>query len=229
MLSSAVLVVAFFLFLFCFFSFVEGPWLLKAGWGPLARLEFAVDTGIGRRDRPAGLVGLVRRSRAAFAAAHHPAYGEFLQRRLEDEEVEEASWQDEGLPPNAWGSASATIDSPKPKRTEPGEEAPSRLAGTTMKLKNAAVTEGVILDSSGEGSGEGGVDGSFADETAAEVGRLEDRLGRVRKSRMGGVKDRPPSIGQSRLTPLRSSPQSGDALLHPAAGKIVRRDPRIGP
>ncbi|CAM9967768.1 unnamed protein product, partial [Discosporangium mesarthrocarpum] len=90
----------------------EGPWLLKAGWGPLARLEFAaqektrnkvgtksVDSsytsgasgesrkGMGSwsNGKPwSGLAGLVRMSRSSFAVKH-PSYGGFLERQLQEE------------------------------------------------------------------------------------------------------------------------------------------------
>lgn len=263
-----------------------GPWLLKAGWGPLARLEFAIDAGIARKDRPAGLVGLVRRSRVAFAAAHHPGYANFLRRRLDEEVIEEEELDGEKekpdyvLHPKAWGrggsgeanssegrqpfgfsgvrseeevvskpTASASQKAAK-KLKDAGESAelnsptttkPSRKP--TRKLKNAGESEGLVPDlSEGETNGgvvldisEGGAGGEeeededdLMERTAFRVGQLEDALGRERKSRMGGVKDRPPKFGQSRLARLQGNPQNGDAFLDLGRGEIVRRDPQIG-
>lgn len=62
--------------------------MLKAGWGALARLEFAVEAGILGIDQLGSLVGIVRRSRTSFTAAHHPAYANFLRDRLRHEDPE---------------------------------------------------------------------------------------------------------------------------------------------
>lgn len=267
-----------------------GPWLLKAGWGPLARLQFAIDAGIARKDRPAGLVGLVRRSRVAFAAAHHPGYANFLRRRLDEEVIEEDELDageeeesDYGLHPKAWGmggtgegdtsegrrpfgssgvlseevtSKATTSASRKATRelkdaaeqaglkSPPTATSASRKPTRNNKLKHAGESESLVPDLS-EGGTKGGVvldlsegeagDGEEEDEddlmerTAIRVGQLEDALGRERKSRMGGVKDRPPKFGQSRLARWQGNPQNGDAFLDLGRGEIVRRDPQIGP
>lgn len=210
-----------------------GPWLLKAGWGALARLEFAIEAGIARKDRPAGLVGLVRRSRAAFAASHHPAYANFLRRRLDEEVVEEGESDGSGsesgegaIHPKAWRrtiSASNII----------GEGSRSGRGVKTRKLKNAGVTDGVVVEL-GAGGGCGGAMEEEEEElsieaTATSVGRLEDALGRERKSRMGGVKDRPPNLAPAGLSRLYGSLQNGDALLDLGQGTIARQDSLLDP
>ena len=270
-----------------------GPWLLKAGWGPLARLQFAIDAGIARKDRPAGLVGLVRRSRVAFAAAHHPGYANFLRRRLDEEVIEEEELgggeeePDCGLHPKAWGGGgSGEVNNSEGRqpfgipgvRSEEEEEEEEEVmiskptTGTsqkatqklkdawesaelnspstpkpsrkpTMELKDAGESEGlvpnlseretkggVVLDVSEGGAGdeEEEDENDLMERTAIRVGQLEDALGRERKSRMGGVKDRPPKFGQSRLARLQGNPQKGDAFLDLGRGEIVRRDPQIG-
>lgn len=269
-----------------------GPWLLKAGWGPLARLQFAIDAGIARKDRPAGLVGLVRRSRVAFAAAHHPGYANFLRRRLDEEVIEEEELDageeeeesDYGLHPKAWGRGGSgegdnsdgrrPFGSPgvlseevmsKPTtgasvratrglkdaaeqaelKSPPTTTSASRKPTRSNKLKNAGESEslvpdlsegetkgGVVLDLSEGGAGDGEKEedeDDLMERTAIRVGQLEDALGRERKSRMGGVKDRPPKFGQSRLARWQGNPQNGDAFLDLGRGEIVRRDPQIGP
>lgn len=89
---------------------------------------------------------------------------------------------------------------------------------TIMKIKDtAAATRGLVsLECDEERSME---------ETAAEVGRLEDKLGRLRKSRMGGVEDRPPRSRPANHARLHGSPQDGDALLD-LGQEIVRREPK---
>ena len=263
---------------FCFCSSVtpvvaslpSGPWLLKAGWGPLARLQFAIDAGIARKDRPAGLVGLVRRSRVAFAAAHHPAYANFLRRRLDEEVIEEdldaLEEPDEDailLHPKAWGRGgggakplpsevyAAVVPIPTTSRNSrpnsrnsdstsrssestPGNSEampkPATSRKATRKFKNAGeMTEEVVVDLSDGDGDENEDEKDLMARTAVRVGQLEDALGRERKSRMGGVKDRPPKFEQSRLPRWQGNPKNGDAFLDLGRGEIVRRDPRIGP
>lgn len=207
-------------------AFGAGPWLLKAGWGPLARLEFATDAGIARCDRPAGLIGLVRHSRAAFAAAHHPGYANFLRKRLEEESVEGESNGDEdddALHANEWNRGQQ--DEPPPD----GRETELWSSTKTTKLKNAGATGGLILNLPGGDGGETGDEELLMERAVAEVGRLEDLLGRRRKSRMGNVKDRPPLLGQPLIAQLYGSRRKGDALLDIGRGKIVRRTPRRAP
>ncbi|CAM9163518.1 unnamed protein product, partial [Ascophyllum nodosum] len=195
----------------------QGPWLLKAGWGPLARIEFAISTGIARKDRPAGLVGLVRRSRAAFATAHHPAYANFLRQRLGEEMVDvdeafEYNRGEEGAHPEAWWRNSyVSVGGDRDGHVDVDKEDSVK----TMKLKNAvAVEQGKVSEVN---------EGRLMERTAAEVARLEDALGRGRKSRIGGVGDRQSGMGRESLSRLHGSPQEGDALLDLGREIIVRR------
>ena len=195
----------------------KGPWLLKAGWGPLARIEFAISTGIARKDRPAGLVGLVRRSRAAFATAHHPAYANFLRQRLGEEMVDvdeafEYNRGEEGAHPEAWWRNSyVSVGGDRDGHVDVDKEDSVK----TMKLKNAvAVEQGKVSEVN---------EGRLMERTAAEVARLEDALGRGRKSRIGGVGDRQSGMGRESLSRLHGSPQEGDALLDLGREIIVRR------
>lgn len=222
--------------------FCAGPWLLKAGWGPLARLQFAVQAGIATVDRPSSMFSLVRRSRVAFAAAHHPAYSDFLRKRLEEEQIESGSsreedgdsegrHQEEGgggaLHPLAWRAA-ATKDSeagraPRHSSSTESSELPPAGVGQsgrrrTARLENAGATKGVVSESEGEEDDE---NASVLERTALEVADLEDALGRGRKSRLGGVKDRPPNAQQSPLARVQGSPHKGDALLDLGREKIV--------
>lgn len=214
--------------------FDVGPWLLKAGWGPLARLEYAIEDGIARIDRPSSIFSLVRRSRVAFAKAHHPAYANFLRKKLEEEGIDgggDESAQEGGvgqaLHPLAWNRA---VDK------EVGEGAPpsgpamrsesipaaATLAGKrTAKLENAGATTGVVSEFGDEGE-EDEVD--LLERIALEVAELESALGRGRKSRLGGVKDRPPIVRQTPLARLQGSPLEGDALLDLGQEDIVEYD-----
>lgn len=91
----------------------------------------------------------------------------------------------------------------------------------TMKLRDtAAATQGLVSESGIEFDEERSIE-----QTAAEVGRLEDKLGRVRKSRMGGVEDRPPRSRPANHARLHGSPQDGDALLD-LGQELVRREPK---
>ncbi|CAM9696131.1 unnamed protein product, partial [Ectocarpus sp. 12 AP-2014] len=88
----------------------QGPWLLKAGWGPLARLEFAIQAGVATVDRPSTIFSLVRRSRLAFARAHHESYGSFLRKKIEEEAIEQGGSEGGGgsgdlRHPLAWRAA----------------------------------------------------------------------------------------------------------------------------
>ncbi|CAM9339581.1 unnamed protein product [Hapterophycus canaliculatus] len=219
----------------------QGPWLLKAGWGPLARLEFAVQAGIATVDRPSSMFSLVRRSRLAFAAAHHPAYSEFLRNRLEEEEIEggsgggdgdwEGGQQGEGgggaLHPLAWRAAASKDEeagrvsrrgSAKMRSEPPLANPAGGGRRRTAKLENAGATKGVVSGAEGE---EDDDNASVLERTALEVAELEDALGRGRKSRLAGVKDRPPNAQQSPLARVQGSAQEGDALLDLGREKIV--------
>lgn len=116
--------------------------MLKAGWGPLARLEFAVEAGILRIEKPGSLVGILRKSRTSFTAAYHPAYANFLRDRLRQEDPE-------------W--CLLDIDRRNDHMDTGGDEADY---------------------------------GRVSEQVAEDVARMEDRLGRLRKSGMGGVRDR---------------------------------------
>lgn len=174
--------------------FLSGPWLLKAGWGPLARLEYAVDAGIagGAGDKKAApnvLVGLVRRSRAAFAAAHHPAYANFLRKRLQDEETEaEAMYGDDA-------------DAPLSAFSHEESAAIKSVSDNSGGRGGGRDTTVVVDSDSGSVVGDG-EEQRLMEEAFKNVGQLEDRLGRVRKSRLGGVKDRPPKLGLLRRAPI---------------------------
>ncbi|CAM9212190.1 unnamed protein product [Ectocarpus fasciculatus] len=213
----------------------QGPWLLKAGWGPLARLEFAIEAGVATVDRPSTIFSLVRRSRLAFARAHHESYGSFLRKKLEDEAIEQGGREGRGgggelLHPLAWGAPAgndvdggARVSRPvSPRKGSGSKAAPATLVGKrTAKLENAGATAGVVLES---GDGEEEDEDTLMERTALEVAGLEDALGRGRKSRLGGVKDRPPNPGQSPLARLQGSPHDGDALLDLGREKIVAYD-----
>ncbi|CAM9883799.1 unnamed protein product [Scytosiphon promiscuus] len=227
----------------------QGPWLLKAGWGPLARLPFAVEAGIATLDRPSSIFSLVRRSRVAFAAAHHPAYADFLRKRLEEEgmdggskgQEDDANDDAEGrrqegrrqrggggsLHPLAWTAATSKYDraaraagrSSAAKRAEPPLATAARDGRRrTAKLENAGATQGVVSGSEGD---QDEVNASILERTALQVAELENALGRGRKSRLGGVKDRPPNAQQSPLARVRGSPEEGDALLDLGREKII--------
>lgn len=172
--------------------------------------------------------------------AHHPAYANFLRRRLEEEGVEtEAGTEVENevedlTHPRAW-RARGSGRSGDHQATDHKEPSGVRsVIAATTRLKDAAISQasasdaGVLLDLDGETNAGGNVDGDLEAKTAADVARLEDRLGRWRKSRMGGVKDRPMILGPSSVDRLDGSPRNGDALLDLERGTIVRRDPRIG-
>lgn len=194
----------------------------------MARLEFAIETGIARKDRPAGLVGLVRRSRVAFAEAHHPAYAKFLQRRLDEEGIDENEGEDFAKHSKAWVSG---ILRPSDDR-EKLSASTKKGAKVTKTLKNAGVIEaGAAVDSNERGGvGVEDAEDELVDDTAVEVGQLEDRLGRGRKSRMSGMKDPPAVGGQRNLARASGSPHHGDVLLDLGKGTIVRRDPpQLGP
>lgn len=215
--------------------FDVGPWLLKAGWGPLARLEFAIEDGIARIERPSSIFSLVRRSRVAFAKAHHPAYANFLRKKLEEEEIEggggDESVQKGGggaLHPLAWNREVDTVVEEGASPSGPQLRAESTippaatLAGKrTAKLENAGATTGVVSELGEEGE-EDEVD--LLERTALEVAELESVLGRGRKSRLGGVKDRPPIVRQTPLARLQGSPLEGDALLDLGQKDIVAYD-----
>lgn len=239
-----------------FCAFDLGPWILKAGWGPLARVEFAIEAGIASKDRPSSIYTLVRRSRVAFARQHHPAYEEFLRRRLQEEEIEgqggeeEGGGQEEGggeaLHPLAWRSsavqrdAGAASSSSLPRNpeldSEPGEVAATASAaaaavaaagkGTrTARLESAGAQLQNVVSASGDEGEEEHEEGEedILKRRALEVAGREDALGRGRKSRLAGVKDRPPNLPQP-LARLRGSPQEGDALLDLGQEEIVAYD-----
>lgn len=129
------------------------------------------------------LVGLVRRSRVAFAAAHHPAYANFLRKRLQDEEGEGEAM--------AQGGGAATR----------GDVDSSKARGTTA---DSGGDEGVVEELEGDSDAENGDEQGLMEATLKEVGQLEDSLGRWRKARLGGVKDRPPNLGRLRSAPIGS-------------------------
>lgn len=228
-----------------------GPWILKAGWGPLARVEFAIEAGIARKDRPSTIFSLVRQSRVAFARKHHPAYEDFLRRKLEEEEIDGRGVEGQGegrergsgeaLHPLAWGSSvvkrhsDSDLDSDSdsgvassPRNSELDSESAPAAAGRrtrTAKLKNAGAKLENVVSESGDGGQEEEEEREedLMKRTALEVAELEDALGRGRKSRLAGVKDRPPKLPQP-LARLRGSPQDGDALLDLGQEEIVAYD-----
>ncbi|CBN79829.1 expressed unknown protein [Ectocarpus siliculosus] len=224
----------------------QGPWLLKAGWGPLARLEFAIEAGVATVDRPSTIFSLVRRSRLAFARAHHESYGSFLRKKLEEEAIELGGREGGGgggeggdlHHPLAWRAAAGNaVDGGRrvsrpvsPKKGSGPKAASATLGGKrTARLENAGATPGVVLES---GDGKEEDQDALMERTALEVAGLEDALGRGRKSRLGGVKDRPPNPGQSPLARLQGSRHEGDALLDLGKEKIVAYDsppqPQLG-
>lgn len=89
--------------------------MLKAGWGPLTRVGFAIEAGIAKKDCPSSIFSLVRLSRITFARKHHPAYEDYLRRTLEEEKIDMPGGEGEGreggsggvLHPLAWGSPAA--------------------------------------------------------------------------------------------------------------------------
>lgn len=224
-------------------SFDAGPWLLKAGWGPLARLEFAIEAGVATVDRPSTIFSLVRRSRLAFARAHHQSYGSFLRNKIEEEAIEQGGSEGGGgggdlHHPLAWRAAAGNdVDGGRrvsrpvsPKKGSGPKAASATLDGKrTAKLENAGATAGVVLE---PGDGKEEDQDALMERTALEVAGLEDALGRGRKSRLGGVKDRPPNPGQSPLARLQGSQHDGDALLDLGREKIVAYDsppqPQLG-
>lgn len=142
------------------------------------------------------LVGLVRRSRVLFAAAYHPAYGNFLRRQLVEEEVEEGeSGADDSVQAN--GHA---LD---------GDKQASRAAGQSRRERIDS-DEGVDVDAGSDGLIGDGEERELMEATFIEVGHLEDRLGRARKARLGGVIDRPPDL--RRL--LRPEPMESTDIEH---------------
>lgn len=177
----------------------------------------------------------MRRSRVAFAKAHHPAYANFLKRKLEEEAIEGGGRGEEGvqkggsgaLHPLAWSSAAEQGAGQGASRSGPvvrSESNPARatLVGKrTARLENAGATTGVVSESGDEGD-EDEVD--LMERTALEVAELESALGRGRKSRLAGVKDRPPISRQTPLARLRGSPLEGDALLDLGQEDIVAYD-----
>ncbi|CAM9566587.1 unnamed protein product, partial [Ectocarpus sp. 13 AM-2016] len=221
----------------------QGPWLLKAGWGPLARLEFAIQAGVATVDRPSTIFSLVRRSRLAFARAHHESYGSFLRKKIEEEAIEQGGSEGGGgsgdlRHPLAWRAAAGNdvdgghrVSHPvSPKKGSGPKAASATLGGKrTAKLENAGATAGVVVES---GDGQEEDQDALMERTALEVAGLEDALGRGRKSRLGGVKDRPPNPGQSPLARLQGSQHEGDALLDLGREKIVAYDsppqPQLG-
>eukprot|EP00752_Nemacystus_decipiens_P010673 g9504.t1 len=213
----------------------QGPWILKAGWGPLARIEFAIEAGLASKERPSTIFSLVRTSRVAFAGKHHPAYEDFLRRKLEEEEIEEQAGAEEGpeggsggdLHPLAWSSSAVNLDAAVTSRSRKSglgsRPAAGRRRTRTAKLEDAgAQLQNVVLASGDEEEGEGEEDGVIK-RKATEVAGLEDALGRGRKSRLAGVKDRPPNLPQPRAR-LRGSRQAGDALLDLGQEEIVAYD-----
>lgn len=179
----------------------SGPWLLKAGWGPLARLQFAVDAGIAggagddKKVNPSILIGLVRRSRAAFAAAHHPAYANFLRKRLQDEENE--------TEPMFVDADASHFASSSDERSARSKGVADESAKSKSAAKQAAKSKSGVRDSQYRTTLVGDEDEQrLMEETIKEVGKLEDRLGQVRKSRLGGVKTPPPKLGHLRRAPI---------------------------
>lgn len=211
-----------------FCAFGPGPWILKAGWGPLARVEFAIEAGIASKDhRPSSIFSLVRTSRVAFAEKHHPAYEEFLRRKLAEEEIEGQGGEGESggaLHPLAWSPAAVKLDvgaAPRPTKSElDSEPAAAGRRTRTAKLESAGAKLQNVVSASGD---EGEEEEEAVKRTALEVAGLEDALGRGRKSRLAGVKDRPPNLPQP-LARLRGSPQAGDALLDLGQEEIVAYD-----
>lgn len=177
----------------------------------------------------------MRRSRVAFAKAHHPAYTNFLRKKLEEEAIEggggEEGVQEEGggaLHPLAWspaadkGAGERAPRSAQAVRSSESIQAAATLAGKrTAKLENAEATTGVVSESGDEGDEE---EVDFMERTALDVAELESALGRGRKSRLGGVKDRPSILRQTPLARLQGSPLEGDALLDLGQEEIVAYD-----
>lgn len=220
-------------------------------------MEFAIEDGIASPERPSSIFSLVRRSRVAFARAHHPAYEDFLRRRLEEEEIEgwggESEEHEEGgeaLHPLAWRSSSSSSSSAdreekgrgkeegkgkgkgKGSVSVPGIPTAAAVDGErTVKLEKAGANLKNVVSTSGDGVGkrEGKGEGDEEDEdedalmarAALRVAELEDSLGRGRKSRLSGVKDRLPHAQRPPLARLRGSPHDGDALLDLGQEEIV--------
>lgn len=194
-------------------------------------MEFAIEAGIATKDRPSTIYSLVRRSRLAFARQHHPAYEEFLRRRLEEEEIEVEEEGQEGgsgkaLHPLAWSPAAVKLDAGVvaswPRKSELHSQSPAAAGKRTRtaKLENAGAKLKNVVSASGD---EGEEEEDMMKRKALEVAELEDALGRGRKSRLAGVKDRPPKSPQP-LARLRGSPQAGDALLDLGQEEIVAYD-----
>lgn len=136
------------------------------------------------------LVGLVRRSRVAFAAAHHPAYANFLRKRLQDEEGEgKVLAEGGGADSDGEFSVSATSES---------------AFTTTDETGGSGGDKGIVEGLEGDNGAENGDEQDLMEATFKEVGQLEDCLGRWRKARLGGVKDRPPNLGRVRSAPIGS-------------------------
>lgn len=213
-----------------------GPWILKAGWGPLARLEFAIEAGIASIDRPSSIFSLVRCSRVAFARKHHQAYEDFLRRRLAQEEIDfqggvERGGRGEALHPLAWrssvvngGGAGMTSRSRKSEKASASTAAAGGKTRTrTAKLEDAGAKLQNVVSTSGGGGDDEDEEEDRMKRKALEVAELEDALGSGRKSRLAGVKDRPPNLPQP-LARLQGSPRRGDALLDLGQDEIVAYD-----
>ncbi len=203
----------------------------------MARLEFAIEDGIAGPKRPSSIFSLVRRSRVAFARVHYRTYEDFLRRKLEEEEIEggEGAGEEQGgseaLHPLAWRPSADRGEKSGREGSEsvPGgadaaavaEERTVKLEKAGAKLKNVVSTSG---DGEGGGDEEDGDEDDSIERAALRVAELEDALGRGRKSRLSGVKDRPPHTQRPPLARLQGSPHDGDALLDLGQEEIVAYD-----
>eukprot|EP00903_Cladosiphon_okamuranus_P010722 g10134.t1 len=217
----------------------KAPWMLKAGWGPLNRVEFAMEAGIATKDSPSSIFSLVRSSRLAFARKHHLAYSGYLRRKLEEEDLElrgagegkegREGGGDEALHPLAWSPSAVNLDAGmefRPRESESvshlGKAATGKRMRTrtrTAKLESAGEKLQNVISTLGD---EGEEEEDLVERAALEVAELEDRLGRGRKARLAGVKDRPPKLPQP-LARLQGSSRAGDALLDLGQEEIVAK------
>lgn len=195
-----------------------------------------MEAGIASKDRPSSIFSLVRTSRLAFARKHHLAYEAYLRRKLEEEDLEVRGGGEEGreggggdaLHPLAWSRSAVKLDAGmefRPGKSGFGSQSGEAAAGKTRptrtaKLENAGAKLRDVVSTSGD---DGEEEEDRVERAVLEVADLEDRLGRGRKSRLAGMKDRPPKLPQP-LARLQGSSRAGDALLDLGQEEIVAYD-----
>ena len=198
-------------------------------------MEFAIEHEIASPRRPSSIFSLVRRSRVAFARAHHPAYEHFLRRRLEEEEEIEgigrgaAEGDDDdkqvrgggALHPLAWRPSASADRGDGGKGPQSAPAAAATVAGerTVVKLEKASEKLENVVSAVGDDEEEDEDD--LLARAASRVAELESALGRGRKSRLSGAKDRPRHTQRPPLARLQGSPEDGDALLDLGQEEIV--------